>query len=184
MNVVFKTQASNPQKPEGMPDAWPWGQIIFQENDTPPDNSGEWLVMTTSAFEGYKALHRPAFLVYDQAVKNEIKLLNETKKLNKDKVEFAVELMLRFKLKNINEGISASQAVWLHAKTKHLAVNFPGMPQTHIDLLNIALSGDVEAGCLALQYAVPDDMTESYHWLSQARLDWLVDELKAFLGWA
>jgi len=184
MNIAFKTHAVNPNKPEGMPNEWPWGTIVeLGESTTPPDSSGDWLVMTKSAFEGYKALYRPAFLAYDEGVRSAVNLLNETKKQNRDKVDFATELMLRFKLKNIQEGISAGQAVWLHAKTRSLDVNFPGMPTVSIDLLNIALSGDVEAGCIALQYAVPDDMTQAYHWLSQERIDWLVSELKGFLGW-
>jgi hypothetical protein len=29
---------------------------------------------------------------------------------------------------------------------------------------------------------VPDDMTQSYHWLNQARLDWVKDRIKEYLS--
>ena len=180
--IAFKTQASNPQKPGGMPDAWPWGQIIFQENDTPPDQSGEWVVMTLEAFNGYKAIHRPAFDAYVEAEKQAQEILNDLKQKNKDKVAFCTELLLRFKQKNILENINAQQAIWLHHRIRNLEVNFPGMPATNQDIINIALSGDIEAGLLMLQYCVADDMSESYHWLSQDRVNWLISEIQSFLG--
>lgn len=97
--------------------------------------------------------------------------------------EFGQALMVAFKQKNIQEGITAAQAIWLHARMREFTVNFPGVPPMQVDIINMALSGDMEAGCLALIYGAPDDMSQPYHWVSAERLNWLVLQIKGFLGW-
>jgi hypothetical protein len=102
---------------------------------------------------------------------------------NEARAKFGRLLMLAFKQKNISEGITAGQAIWLHSRMREFTVNFPGMPPVKVDVLNMALSGDIEAGCLALIYGVVDDMSEPYHWVSNERRNWLVAQCKEFLGW-
>lgn len=102
---------------------------------------------------------------------------------NEGRAKFGRLLMLAFKQKNISEGITAGQAIWLHSRMREYTVNFPGQPTCKVDILNMALSGDIEAGCLALMYGVPDDMSEAHHWVSADRVNWLVTQCKGFLGW-
>lgn len=102
---------------------------------------------------------------------------------NQAKAEFGRKLLLAFKQKNIAEGITFAQAIYLHDKIKNLDVIIPGQPPMKIDIINMALVGDIEAGCFALMYCVPDDMSKSYHWLSQDRINWIVTQCKSFLGW-
>jgi hypothetical protein len=97
--------------------------------------------------------------------------------------EYAEDLIERFKLKNISEGINGLQAMYMHHKMRALGVTFCGVPMT-LDLLNMVVSGDIEVACLSLLYCTPDDMTMSYHWLNSARVAWLVADMKAYLGWA
>jgi hypothetical protein len=49
--------------------------------------------------------------------------------------------------------------------------------------MNMVISGDMATACLALMYGAPDDMSEPYHWLNEERLNWLINNLKGFLGW-
>jgi hypothetical protein len=49
--------------------------------------------------------------------------------------------------------------------------------------MNMGLSGDIETACLTLMSGQPDDMTQPYHWMNQERINFLVTEMKAFLGW-
>ena len=100
----------------------------------------------------------------------------------KDRRAYADDLIERFKLANMQAGISASQAMWLQHKMRALNVSFYGLPLV-IDMMNLIVSGDAEVACLALMNCEVDDMTQSYHFFSAARRDWLVADLKKYLGW-
>lgn len=95
---------------------------------------------------------------------------------------YCEDLMGRFKRANIEAGITAPQGLWMHHRMRAADISLGGLPLT-LDILNMVVSGDVELGCVALQYVTPDDMTQTYHWLSSARLAWLVADMKVFLGW-
>ena len=104
--------------------------------------------------------------------------------LIKDRKQFADEMMQRFKNRNMVEGVNVVQALWLHHRTRAWEVHLP--PQmggyTYIvDILNMAVSGDLETAYFALRFGVLDDMTEPYHCVDQALIDWLKNELKAYL---
>lgn len=97
--------------------------------------------------------------------------------------EYSEKLLDRFKSRNLSDGINALQALWLHHRVRALSINVAGLPMI-IDLLNMAISGDVEMACITLQYTTPDDMSMPYHWLNQERLNFLINDMKSFLGWA
>ncbi len=100
-----------------------------------------------------------------------------------DKKKYADDLLERFKNKNIVEGINAVQGMWMHSRMRAVSFTFYGLPVI-VDILNMAVSGDVELACLALMYTTPDDGSAAYHWLTQERINWIVADMKGFLGWA
>lgn len=106
---------------------------------------------------------------------------------NENRKRFASDLLLAFKQKNISEGINVVQATALHAFIKEINVTYP--PQIHggwsgkVDLMNCALAGDVETACMSLQFCQVEDMSQPHHWLNAERRDWLVAQMKAWLGW-
>jgi hypothetical protein len=100
-----------------------------------------------------------------------------------DRKRYADNLLERFKFKNISEGINAVQGLHMHHRMRACAINFYGVPLT-IDVLNLAVSGDIEIACLTIMNTTADDMSQPYHWLSQERLNWLVADMKSFLGWS
>ena len=187
MNVAFKTQASNPDKPEGMPDAWPWGQVVnLGESTTPPNSDTDWVVMTLLAFEGYKAIHRPAFNAYQNLIKQQEAEFQELDRLNKDRIKFGADLLLKFKQRNISEGIQWFNAIHLHSRIRNWQVTLPaqlGSQVVFVDLYNMLSSGDIETTCLSLIYGQVDDMTNPIHWVTEDRKQWLIDQMKLFLGW-
>ena len=97
-------------------------------------------------------------------------------------VQFARDLFRQFKQKNKDEGINGLQALWLHHRMRAWNVTFMGVPFVE-DVINMGASGDIETACLSLLYGTPDDMSLPYHWLNQERINWLVAEMKAHLGW-
>jgi hypothetical protein len=102
----------------------------------------------------------------------------------KQRKEYADDLLERFKAKNISEGINALQAMKLHEKMAELHYVFMGQSMK-ADILNMAVSGDIETAILALMNTTDlDDGSAPYHWLNEARRDWLVADMKAYLGWS
>jgi hypothetical protein len=96
---------------------------------------------------------------------------------------FAQNLLLDFRQMNLDSGINAAQALWLHHRAKAFDINVSGVPM-QVDLLNMAMVGDVEAAYIALNYAVPDDMSQPHHWLSQERINFLKNAIAVYMGWA
>lgn len=96
--------------------------------------------------------------------------------------EYAQDLMERIKEKNISSNVNALQAMWVHQRMRALPVNFMGMSFT-IDLMNLVISGDIEVACLCLMNTAADDMSLPYHWLSQSWLNWIIADMKSYLGW-
>lgn len=99
--------------------------------------------------------------------------------------QFADSMMQEMKEKNLLEGLSSiDQAAWVHHKLRK--VDYTLSDETtivQIDILNLVVSGDIETAEHALGQMPPDDMTESYHWLTQARIDWIRNEIRTYLGW-
>lgn len=96
---------------------------------------------------------------------------------------YCEDLIERLKKKNIIDRINPLQAVWMHHKMRALPVSYMGLDMV-IDIMNLVISGDVEVAVISLLHSTPDDMSEPYHWFSQDRIDWIVADMKSFLGWA
>ena len=101
--------------------------------------------------------------------------------------EFGSKLMENFKLKNLNEGIQWYQAIHLHSRIKDWNVTYPsalgGIPDEQVDIMNMILSGDIETASLALLYGQDDSMTQVNHWITFDRRKWLINQMRAWLGW-
>lgn len=99
--------------------------------------------------------------------------------------EFADDMMQRMKEKNLLEGLSTiDQAAWVHHRLRLVDyVLSDNVTQTKIDVMNLVISGDIETAEHVLGQMVPDDMSEVYHWWTQARIDWVRNEIRTFLGW-
>jgi hypothetical protein len=106
---------------------------------------------------------------------------------NMARKDFGEKLMLAFKQKNLSEGIQWYQAEWLHHRMRAWEVTLPpalGSAVLTVDIINQIYSGDIETATLALTYGSPDDMSSPLHWMNAERLGWIVDQTKAWLGWA
>ena len=99
--------------------------------------------------------------------------------------QFADELMQKLKEKNIAEGLaSIDQSSWVHHRMRK--VDYTLSDETtvvQLDVMNLVVTGDIETAEQVLGQMDPDDMTEDYHWLTQARIDWIRNEIRTYLGW-
>lgn len=103
----------------------------------------------------------------------------------KENKEFADRMMQKMKEKNLLEGLSSiDQAAWVHHRLRK--VDYTLSDETtvvQIDVLNLVVSGDIETAESVLGQMSPDDMSEAYHWWTQSRIDWVRNEIRAYLGW-
>lgn len=100
-----------------------------------------------------------------------------------ERIVWAKSMLQRFKKRNIGLGINAPQSLWLHHRMRALEINFMGIPMVQ-DIVNMAASGDIETACLAIMYSVPDDGSQPYHWYTIETRQWLINEMKSYLGWS
>jgi hypothetical protein len=98
---------------------------------------------------------------------------------------FSDDLMQRLKVKNILEGLaSIDQAAWVHHRLRKTQFTLSDETTVvDIDVMNLVISGDMETAEFVLGQMTADDMTKSYHWLSQERIDWIRNEIRTYLGW-
>ena len=116
MFVAFKTHATNPNKPAGMPDEWPRGTLVqLGASNEPPDNSGEWIVLTDVQFDAYKSIHRPAFDAYLQSLELAQQPKLSVKKIVTEAISFGQNLIIDFAAENVLMGITQA------GKTKEVA---------------------------------------------------------------
>ena len=101
----------------------------------------------------------------------------------KQRKEFSEDLLERFKQRNMLEGINADHAFWLHDVLRRYETKDMSGRDRVVDIFNTAITGDVEAACLALINGYTDNMLEPFHWFSGDRKQWLITEMKAYLGW-
>jgi hypothetical protein len=99
-----------------------------------------------------------------------------------ERISWAKQMLQRFKKRNISLGINGMQALWLHHRMRALEITFNGVQMVE-DIINMSASGDIETSCLAIIYSTPDDGSQPYHWYTQSTKDWLISEMKQYLGW-
>lgn len=98
---------------------------------------------------------------------------------------FADDMLQRLKERNLLEGLaSIDQAAWVHHRLRKVDFTLSdGVTVAQIDVMNLVVSGDIETAESVLGQLTPDDMTQPYHWWTQERIDWVRNEIRAYLGW-
>jgi len=124
----------------------------------------------------------------------------EYKADNESRRRFGLELMLAFKQKNISEGMQWFQAIHLHSRIKKWSVTYPTAAQfphpsyaaigdaiggttDEVDIFNMIAGGDIETACFSLMYGQNDSMSQPNHWITEERRQWIITQMKAWLGW-
>lgn len=101
--------------------------------------------------------------------------------------QFAVELMQKFKDRNLQNNMTLIQGLWLHQRIKNWTVSLPpemgGFTFT-VDIMNMADSGDIESAYISFLYGELDEMTEPYHCVDQDMIDWVTGEMSSYLGFS
>ena len=97
----------------------------------------------------------------------------ETTKTDQDMdVLFTRQLLFDWMRKNAKEdGMNIYQSLWVFARFERFQMTMP-WGTDHYDLFKLFHSGAVPTLYYCLCRVQADDMSESYHWLTQERIDW------------
>lgn len=177
---AVKLQSENPNNLDNIPDHWPWKRIAVTDEEAAAYIALGWTIFTDAELQEYmngKSSSMQKFFL-DQVYTSE----NFWNISIEKRIEFSKNLIERFKKRNIDQSINAAQALWMHSRVRALEVTFAGL-NLQIDIMNLVISGDIEVATLALLNCIPDDGSRPYHWLTAERLNWLITEMKTFLGW-
>lgn len=199
---AFKTWLQSPTNTEGAPTEWPW--VVEECGSTPEEIAikiaDDFQVLSDSAYAAYLDARDEEYNAWVATKAEEMARLERIKEA-KRRIEYGVDVLVRFKEKNIAEGIQWPQGIHLHSRMREWIVTFPtpaqfphpsyaaigaiigGQTRT-VDLINIlTVCGDIEIAYFCALFGQVDNMTSPLHWASSARITWFMNDMKAFLGW-
>ena len=96
-------------------------------------------------------------------------------------IAFGDKLLHDWMRQNQVEGITIEQSAWVFSRFEEYQVNF-GAGLKHIDMIKLLLNGAIPTAYYSILGVAPDDMTQPYHWLTQARVDWFKSQMEDYLG--
>jgi hypothetical protein len=96
-------------------------------------------------------------------------------------IKFTNKLLRDWMRKNTIEGMNIAQSLWIFSRFEEYTIQIAGQTKT-VDLFKMFASGAIPTLYYCLLKVQPDPMTESYHWLTQERLDWVKNEVENWLG--
>lgn len=198
--IAFKTWLQAPENTDLIPTEWPWIQESIGNDQMEGKLLEGYQVLSEEAFQAYLDAHDEDYNAWIATQAEKIAAAQRRKDYQA-RIDFGVDLLLRFKEKNISEGINWMQAIHLHSRIKDWVVTYPTAAQFPfssyqpaapyfqgrtkvVDLINIlTVSGDVETACFAIMFGQNDDLSLPEHWVTESRRLWLVSEIKKWLGW-
>lgn len=95
--------------------------------------------------------------------------------------EFSQSLLKQWMRRNTLEGMNIKQSLWVFARFEKFTIEINGNDE-HVDLFKMFASGAIPTLYYCLLQVQPDDMSETYHWLTEARINWVKSKLEEFLG--
>jgi hypothetical protein len=96
-------------------------------------------------------------------------------------IEFSQQLLRDWMRQNTIEGMNIYQSLWMFTRFESSMYTLP-WGSVHVDIFKMFQSGAVPTLYYILLRIQPDPMTMPYHWLTQARIDWVKNKISAYIG--
>ncbi len=187
------------QRPHpSVPLDWPWQTVIIDESQQSVYEQAGFTVLADAGYTAYleerQATYDTWFAAYQIWLATNPEFVGHS--IIKTKA-WADGLMEDVKTLKILNNVGVSGGLWVHHRFRaitytvdagHVSAFPPLAPLLGVtittDLINLIVTGDVESAYGVLVCTVPDDMTQPYHCVSQALLDYIKGRIAQFLGWA
>lgn len=108
-------------------------------------------------------------------------IVDSTDSDQKAGMEFSQNLLREWMRRNSIEGMNIPQSLWVFSRFEEFTVVIDGQNK-HIDMFKMFQAGALPTLYYCLLKIVPDDMSKPYHWVTQARVDWVKNKIAAFIG--
>lgn len=109
-------------------------------------------------------------------------LLEITKPDQDTDIIFTKQLLYDWMRKNAKEdGMNIYQSLWVFARFERFQMTMP-WGTDHYDLFKLFNAGAVPTLYYCLCRVEPDDMSQTYHWLTQERIDWFKSKIQEHIG--
>lgn len=95
-------------------------------------------------------------------------------------INFCEQLLKKWMRRNLVLGITIQQSLWVFSRFEEFKIDIDGQ-QMHIDIYKLFQSGAVPTLYYCMTKIQPDDMTKSYHWLTQECIDWVKNQIEEFI---
>lgn len=102
MNIAVKLQSHNPNKPPGMPDAWPYLVAELGSGTTPPDS--DYSVMTLAGYASYKASHQSDYDTWYASYYGGLTAVSALRQQLDDRMKWGEEVTKQFRM--VTMGVS------------------------------------------------------------------------------
>lgn len=96
-------------------------------------------------------------------------------------ITFSHKLLRDWMRRNTVEGMTIQQSLWVFSRFEEFAIEINGVSKK-VDMFKMFQSGALPTLYYCLLKIQPDPMTESFHWVTQSRIDWVKNEISAWLG--
>ena len=96
-------------------------------------------------------------------------------------MSFSRQLLSDWMRQNTIDNINLYQSLWVFHRFENFTIT-QAWGTGHVDIFKMFQSGAVPTLYYTLLRIQPDDMTQTYHWLTQARIDWVKQRLVDFMG--
>jgi hypothetical protein len=103
------------------------------------------------------------------------------KNTQQQNIEFGQQLLQDWMRKNSLEGMTIDQSLWVFSRFEALYLDLP-WGNSRIDLFKLFQAGALPTLYYCLFKITPDDMTESYHWVTSERIDWVKERVANHIG--
>jgi len=108
-------------------------------------------------------------------------IFNATKVNQQESINFGQILLHDWMRKNTLEGMSIKQSLWVFSRFEDFSIQCD-FGSRKVDIFKMFQSGAIPTVYFCLLQVEPDPMTEDYHWVTQERMDWVLNKIKEFLG--
>lgn len=98
-----------------------------------------------------------------------------------ESISFGRKLLHDWMRKNTLEGMTVKQSLWVFSRFETFTINCD-FGVRHVDIFKMFYAGALPTAYYCLLQVDPDPMTESYHWLTQEKIDWFKNQVRAYLG--
>ena len=96
-------------------------------------------------------------------------------------LKFTQKLLRDWMRRNTIEGMTIQQSLWVFARFEEFKITIDGM-EKKIDLFKMFQAGAIPTLYYNLLRIVPDDFTKPYHWITQQRINWILEQIENHIG--